>query len=76
MSVNYYLRCKEHNTAVFITDNKGDPHERQDFLKFYLDHILMNCSIEFIDEYELTEHLPVNVIYGEADKEDNQEVVN
>ena len=38
MSDYYYLDCKRHEQAVFITNNKGDPPNREDIIYFLIHH--------------------------------------
>jgi len=58
MSVAYYVNCKVHNIAVFITDNKGNPFDREEVREYLLNHL--DCDLIFINEYKLDElNIPV-----------------
>ena len=38
MSEYYYLDCKTHKEAIFITNNKGDPPEKESLKLFLIYH--------------------------------------
>lgn len=53
MSVEYYLYCKTHNVVCGITNNKGNPPNREEWSKFELIHAVNvgeGCEIEFLDD--------------------------
>lgn len=52
MSVYYYLVCDEHKEGVFITDNKGNPPEREHVVEFFMTHLHKGCAIGFRSEFE------------------------
>lgn len=55
MSTYYYLDCKTHNEAVYITNNKGDPPDREPVKSFLMRHGLGRTSpCEVVLEYEHT----------------------
>ena len=51
MSTSYYLVCEKHDEGVFITDNKGNPHEREHVEEFMITHLPERCPIVFRSEH-------------------------
>ena len=68
MSMYYYLVCTDHKEAIFITDNKGDPPEREDVKWFLLNHVYPGCPVVFVDEHS-TERDDYHIYHNET--EDN-----
>ena len=71
MSIDWYAYCPIHNVKVFVTDNKGNPPDRDDIIKFLGEH--SGCGgdsrvsiLEFFNEWDYrTERFPKHCHAGE-----------
>ena len=55
MSVQYFAVCHAHKEYVAVTDNKGNPPNREELWQFLSDHDVNNhCELIFINEYKLS----------------------
>ena len=53
MSVSYYLVCRAHNEAVFITNSNGEQFVRNDVREFWARHVYPGCKITLEDEHAI-----------------------
>ena len=53
MSTYYYLDCKKCEEAVFVTNDKGDPPEREDIKSFVIYHTSNECHVALETEHTI-----------------------
>lgn len=63
MSTDYFLVCKTHKIATYITDNKGNRFLREDMREFLLHHRpgTEGCNIILEDEHTIED---CDIIWG------------
>jgi hypothetical protein len=66
VSVDYFLVCENHKESMFITNNKSQGFDRPVMQYFYLNHILTDCKISFVSEYDIANEIKEITIDDES----------
>jgi hypothetical protein len=77
MSIDYYLFCKEHDVATYITDNKtSPPDEPQKLRHFLIQHSA--CTVILRDEHRVIHNAidRFDIIFEKEDREMNNGLDN